>query len=119
MFTMHKTGTYLELAVRRYPLYPLCLIGAASGTMFIGSISALISRSAVLSLPLRYLGAHSMNMLFIHCFDGYLWRFFELTDNGNLNALIRVFLNIAIFAVYRLSVWFFNTIKRKYIDKTN
>lgn len=60
-----------------------------------------------------------MNMLFIHCFDGYLWRFFELTDNGNLNALIRVFLNIAIFAVYRLSVWFFNTIKRKYIDKTN
>ena len=97
LLTYFISGTYLEFANRNYPLYPLCYICAVAGTLLVGSFSQLISNINFVSQPLKYIGKNSMYMLYIHCFDKYIPFFYNLTDNGNVNAIIRVLEDILIF----------------------
>lgn len=64
--------TYLELAWRRYPHYPLCFITAAAGSLFLFALSILTLRLRFIARLLIVLGRHSMCMLCIHIMD-YLW----------------------------------------------
>ncbi len=64
--------TYLELAWRRYPLYPLCLFTAAAGSLFLCGVSIRILKLGKMVRPVLFLGKNSMYLLCVHCMD-YLW----------------------------------------------
>lgn len=64
--------TYLELTWRRYPLYPLCMVTAAAGSLFWCQISILVLKLGKLVRPLIFLGKNSMYLLCVHMMD-YLW----------------------------------------------
>lgn len=91
--------SYLELAVRRYPLFPICYVTAVAGTMFISSFSQLISGFKHLSIPLQYLGRHSLVMLWVHCFDYYYSFAYTITPSLYFNAMVRVFADLIIFCL--------------------
>lgn len=64
-FPDYNKWTYLELAARRYTLFPMCYITAITGTMFIGMISIILCKLKV-SLPILYIGRNSMYLLCVH-----------------------------------------------------
>lgn len=101
--------TYLELAVRRYPLFPLCFLCAAAGTMFFSSFSHLLCSKHLFASPLKYLGKYSMVMLWIHCFDSLYSFAYNITDNGYINISLRVLENIAVFVIVMFFYHFFKT----------
>ena len=84
---------YLELAARRYPLFPLCFLGAAAGTMaLMFACRKLVSFG--FSSPLVFLGRYSLDFFFVHSMDYLLERFWHLTLSPFLNALIRILMDI-------------------------
>lgn len=65
------TGTYFELALRRYPVFPLSFLCALSGSCFAMGVSKLLARCRLASI-LRWVGERSMVFFLIHYFDR-LW----------------------------------------------
>ncbi len=65
--------TYMELAWRRYPLYPLCYVTAAAGSLFWCEVSILALRLGRPASLFLFLGKNSMYMLCVHMMD-YLWQ---------------------------------------------
>lgn len=104
LFRYGAHNSYLELTRRLYPLYPLCFVGAVAGTMMVSSFSQLILPLRWIGPALRYLGKHSMVMLWVHYFDSF-WIFsFNRESYGPLNHIlvntaIRVVLDIVIFCL--------------------
>ncbi len=93
-------NTYLELALRRYPCYPLCLIVSVAGTVMISEASVLLSQLWLTSKTLAFLGRYSLYLLFIHHLDGYLLTsFYYITDNWYINALFRLIEDIFILII--------------------
>jgi hypothetical protein len=93
-------NTYLELALRRYPCYPLCLIVSVAGTVMISEASVLLSQFWLTSKTLAFLGRYSLYLLFIHHLDGYLLTsFYYITDNWYINALFRLIEDIFILII--------------------
>ena len=90
-------GTFLELACRRYPLFPICYICAIAGTVFVSCCSQLLSGVKVISKPVMYLGKNSMVMLWVHCFDGSFGFVYGITKNAYINGTIRVIADIIAF----------------------
>lgn len=90
---------YMELAVRRYPIYPFCFICAIAGTLFLSSFSQIILSLDRVSFPFKYIGKKTMKMLWVHCFDQYFSFAYLLTSNGYINALIRVVVDILVFVI--------------------
>ena len=73
-FTDYSNWTYLELAARRYTLYPICFICAIAGTMFICEISVICCKlMGILKKPIAYLGGknHYICYVFIFLMYGY------------------------------------------------
>ena len=62
--------TYLELAVRRYGLFPLGFICAIAGTLVVCELSKCIDRIPILSGIIGFIGANSLYLFVIHCLDG-------------------------------------------------
>lgn len=71
-FPNTTSWTYLELAQRRYPLFPLCILTAISGTLFISLFSFIFAKTKFFSYPLKFIGKNSLYLLLIHCFD-FTW----------------------------------------------
>lgn len=61
--------TYLELASRNYPIYPLCFIIAILGTLMFCKFGCLIDRIPVVNTVLRFIGKNSLYLYMIHCLD--------------------------------------------------
>lgn len=106
--------TYLELACRRYPLFPLCFISAIAGTMFISCFSQLFSKIKYLAKPIMYLGKNSMVMLWVHCFDSYFKFAWELTTNNYINITLRVAVDVLLFSLIMIVI---KTIKKHNIKR--
>lgn len=87
---------FLELAARKYPLYPLCLICAVFGTLFIGYICQLISEVKVLNDPLKYIGKNSIYLYCVHAMDYLLKPVWLITGNVFINGIVRVALDVLI-----------------------
>ena len=91
-------GTYLELAARNYPLFPLCHITAAAGSLFTVGIGILLDANKTLSVLLAWLGRHSMTIYCVHAMD-YLWtKLWDITGDGFMNGSVRILSDIAISA---------------------
>lgn len=76
---------YMEMAVRRYPLFPLCYVAAVSGAYFV--IWLAMRLESLPGLPtelLSRLGAHSMVLYGAHYMDG-LWK--DVWTGGAILAL--------------------------------
>ncbi len=92
-------GGYLELAPRKYPLFPLDLLAAAAGTMFWSYLGVLIG-SGKLFKPLRYIGRNAMYMLWVQALD-HGWEFlWGWTGNHFADALLRILTDLAVFLLF-------------------
>ena len=99
---------YLELASRDYPIFPLCYICAAAGSFLVMAISILLSEHLkTLVLPLKILGKHSLILFWVHCLDysiPCIARLHTLSSNDYVNAMLRVLVDCAGFAVVLLII---------------
>lgn len=101
-FPDHNNWSYLELAARRYPLFPLCYITAIAGTMFIAVLSAVLCRFKKTVIPLLYVGKNSMYLLCVHILDGIWWKSWNIDGHQFQTALKRIIVNLFIFIVFML-----------------
>lgn len=104
LYTYIIKNSYLELACRCYPLFPICYIYAISGTMMLSSFSQIISKFDFLCGPIKYLGRNSLIMLWVHCFDKYFEFAYRLSSHGLVNAIIRIVIDLGIFALIILLI---------------
>lgn len=90
--------SYMELACRRYPLYPLCYITAIAGTLMVVEFSVILNRFKKIVRPISYLGKNSLYMLCIHILDSSLFiKFWNITDNPYANSICRIFVDSIVF----------------------
>ena len=83
---------YLELAGRRYPLFPICYVTAVTGTVFISYLSRMIV-DFPLARPVTYFGSISLWLFCAHAMD-YLYSFaYNRTGNSVINGIIRICLD--------------------------
>lgn len=109
LFTLYMTfpdynkWTYLELACRRYTLFPICYISAAAGIMFIAELSFICNKIKLISSIFKFIGKNSLYLLCIHAIDQW-WKIL-FTSNGQFKTILkRVVVDLIIFFVYMLIV---------------
>ncbi|MDD6236911.1 MAG: acyltransferase family protein [Clostridiales bacterium] len=59
----------IELAGRRYPVFPFCIAGAAAGTLLTVKCAELLGKLSVIKRALCFLGRHSLLILCVHKID--------------------------------------------------
>lgn len=111
---------YLELAIRRYPLFPLSYLTAIAGVVALCQLSVLVEVKFKHLCYYRFfdffvkLGRNSLIILVIHALEDQALRFiWELTTNQWINLVIRLTIDIFFFYVY---LFLKNTIKNKKIS---
>ncbi len=97
-FPDYKDWTYMELAMRRYTLFPICYITSVAGTLFVCEISVLLYMYLKKIIkPICYLGRNSLYIFFIHYYD-FLWRkIWTIEGHQFYSAFIRVVIDICVF----------------------
>lgn len=90
---VYFTGTYLEIAGRRYPLFPVCHIAAIAGTVFICGLCGYFTKLVKVSKPLVILGRYTLYVYIVHTFD-YLFFFAWDSVNNYLAAVIRIAIDL-------------------------
>jgi fucose 4-O-acetylase-like acetyltransferase len=108
-----STHTYMELACRRYTLFPLCYIVAVSGTLMISEFSVIACNYNAISKAVCYLGKNSLYMLCIHKLDKLLSSLWELSNYTYINALLRILVDIVLFILFMFA---FTRIKKNIVD---
>ncbi len=84
-----EQATYLELAVRRYELFPLFYLDALAGTLFLTELSLFFTKNLTfITKPFSYLGKNSLYLLCIHTVDGY-WKSFWFREGSLIESFIR------------------------------
>lgn len=101
LFTELMDYKYLEMSMRRYPLYPLCLITAIAGTMMVSQLSSLLVRHlGWLKKPLMFLGEHSLDMLCVHTLD-FLWEpLYMFSRHVLICAFVRIVVDLGLFVLF-------------------
>ncbi len=101
VFTELVSGKYLEMSMRRYPLFPLSVVTALAGTMMVSQISSLLTGYVSWAAkPLTFLGEHSMDMLCVHTVD-FLWEpLYSFSSRALLCAFVRILIDLAVFILY-------------------
>lgn len=112
--------TYLELACRRYSVFPLCYITAFFGTMFFCEIGYIFSKIPYITKPFAYIGKNSIYLLIIHCLDGVFYKLYvNYQEQGEFKlALARLISNLIVFAIVMLVVEIMRAAKRKLAART-
>ena len=108
--------SYMELACRRYTLFPICYATAITATMSIGYFSTIVERLKFMKL-FMYLGKNSMYMLWVHIMD-YTVRFiWKITSNNFTNAIIRISVDVVLFVLLMQIIALVNNKKQIYKNK--
>ena len=92
--------TYLELAPRRYPFFPICYVGAVAGTLTFCEAGKFIGRFPIISKPIVLIGKDSLYLLMIHHLDIIWYSWWSMEDHQLLSAGKRIALDLCIFAVF-------------------
>ena len=109
--------TYMELAVRRYPMFPLCFICASAGTVFICEVSKLFTKIPVARKATAFLGRISLFILVVHCMDytyEYLWR---ISGHEFVSASRRVIIDIVVSVTVFLLAHIASSVVKNYKEK--
>lgn len=100
----YEIRSYLELACRRYTLFPICFIAAIAGTMLISEIGVVCCKKKRISKPITYLGKNSLYMLCVHTVDSE-WAFLWQVDGHQfISAARRCVTDLVAFAVVMLVI---------------
>ena len=98
----------MDVALRRYPLFPICVLSAAGGSIVFCEFSKYVSEihwikeSSLVYRGLLFLGRNSLWLMCIHYMDG-LWRpIYSHFDNDLLTVILRVVLDCAACFVFVL-----------------
>lgn len=111
--SLFLTHSYMELAARRYSLFPICYITAIAGTLFIMYFSNLILKLGNIIKPLVYIGKNTIWLYCIHAMD-YLYEIiWNRTNNNIANAAIRILVDIIIFVMIKIMILMIDKIKNK------
>jgi uncharacterized membrane protein (DUF485 family) len=93
---------YMEMSMRRYPLFPLCMVTALAGTMMVAQFSSLLVRYfGWAKKPLIFLGEHSLDMLCVHTMD-FLWVKLcsKVSSSGAVQAMLLLAMDLVVFTIY-------------------
>ena len=94
------TNDYLELAARRYPLFPLCYICALMGILFVSCLAKLLLSFEKIRV-IEEVGKNSIWIFAIHAMD-YLYRpIWDITNSMLLNGFLRIIEDILIYIAIR------------------
>lgn len=114
-FSDWKRWTYMELATRRYPLYPMCFLTAISGTMVICYLSSLATKIGKLITPVIYIGKYSLYILLVHCMDE-LWRdAWSINEHQLYSAALRILTDLFVFFILMIVLNIFRKIRLRKI----
>lgn len=105
--------TYFELAIRRYPMFPICYIGAIAGTLFFCALAVICCKLNKAFFPLIYLGRSSLYFFCIHILDSIWNDWYYLEGHQFITAGKRLLFDLLIFAAFMLLRFLFNKIIRK------
>ena len=103
---------YLELANRRYPLFPICFITAVAGTMCISELSVIFCKAKHLVKPIVFLGRNSLYLLCVHILDGNWESVWHVEGHQFHTALRRCVADIIVFLVVMLVLPAWKKIRR-------
>lgn len=118
-FPNFYTMTYLELAARRYPLYPICFICSLAGTLLVCQICFFATtKFKTLTRPLCFIGMQSLVLMVIHSADELLRNLWNVEASQFVSAALRIGIDLLLLALWMLSVSFFKKF-RAYIKKKN
>lgn len=109
--------TYLELACRRYPLYPLCFLTAFAGTMAVCHVSAVTVKLGAVLKPLLYVGRNSIYLLIVHSVDEFCYALWAEPNRQFVEAGKRVLVDLAMFAALMIVMTAWRAIRRKPEEK--
>lgn len=100
--TFTGSWTYMELAVRRYPLFPVCYITAIAGTMAIVELSVFLCKFKKLMSGFICIGKNSIYLLCIHIMDGYMKFIWGGEENQWILSVRRIMFDLILFGVTML-----------------
>lgn len=105
-------NNYLELAARRYALWPLSFVIAFCGTLAVLYVSQILQYAKIFNW-LNYLGKNSFIIFTFHALD-YIWKpIWQVTENNYLNCLFRMILDIGFTLILCLILHFRNKMQEK------
>lgn len=108
----HINKNYLELACRRYTLYPLCFITAMMGTLTAMKVSIVCMNIGDLMKPIMYIGKNSLYLFCVHEMD-YLWKTLWNIGNSVCSAIARIILDVIVFLAVMLVIFLFQKTKER------
>ena len=96
----------LDLAARNYAYFPICIVGAISGSLLILKIGRLLTKWDVPADFLSFCGRHSMLILCIHSMEQRTcsWSYILPDVSGNIVFLFRIMI-ILMYTVLFLCIW--------------
>lgn len=111
-FTSVSNWTYMELAIRRYTLFPICYITAIAGTMVLCEGSIMLCQWKRIAVPFVFIGKHSIYLLCIHIVDDWWHKWWFVPDNQFHTAIQRMLIDVIIFFLFMLAKKMFETCQK-------
>ncbi len=101
----YRKVSYLELAPRLYPIYPLCFIIAIFGTIMFCKFSCLIDKIPGVNYVLRFIGKNSMYLYMAHCLDRTWDKYWDFGDTNTERMVMRCLTDFGVFLAFMLVLW--------------
>lgn len=99
-FPDYNNWTYLELATRRYNLFPICYLTAISGTMFVSEFSVVVTNKIKRIIkPVVYFGRNSLYLLCVHIMDYNWYNLWNVEGHQFYSAIKRTILDLLFFII--------------------
>lgn len=97
------TASYFEVAVRRYPVFPICYVCAVAGTFFLAEICKILTKSQFISTPFKALGKYSLILLVLHSADS-AWSVLWIDGNFYIESAKRIIVDILLLLIIILII---------------
>ncbi len=101
-FPDYKKISYLELAPRSFPVYPLCFIIAILGTVMFCKFCCLIDKIPGINSVLRFIGKNSMYLYMVHSLDRTWDKYWDFGDDQKVKMAMRCLTDFGVFLVFML-----------------
>ena len=96
-----SADSYLEMATRKYPMYPLCYVMAAAGSLTVCLIMMKLEKISIVTKAFGWVGKNSIYLFIVHAFDT-LWldMLKKISDDPPVLAIIRTAVDVILLIVY-------------------
>lgn len=111
-------SSYLEIACRRYPIFPVSFVIAAAGTLAVSYFSQILERIKFLKW-LDFLGRNSFLIFAVHALDYIYKSAWKVTGNNIVNGFIRCAEDVAIMLAIYFCVQAFKRKREKRVANKN